>query len=288
MSFNMPKIVAIQTNSSDNIVRNLTLVEYDIGHAREQGGELIVLPECFALMQRSREQLLQCAEDDGHGQIQDFLSATAKRHDVWIIGGSLPLKSDHPNKVTNTALAYDNNGNRVARYDKIFLFDVTLSSKERYFESDYTKPGNSFTVIDSPLGKIGFSICYDLRFPELYHRLADLGAQILVVPAAFSDTTGRSHWLPLLKARAIENGCFVVAAAQTGIHQRRQGQEHGGYGMRKTWGHTVIINPWGEILAEMESDCGLIVADIDLSQLHDIRRQIPCRQHCRPNLFQNE
>ncbi len=287
MSFDIPRIVAIQTNSSDDIAGNLTVVENYIGQARQQGCELIVLPECFGFMQSNREQLLQCAEQDGRGRIQDFLAATAKRHNVWIIGGSLPLKSAHPNKVTNTTLTYDNNGNRVARYDKIFLFDVTLSSKERYCESDYTQPGDSFVVIDSPLGKIGFSICYDLRFPELYRKLADLGAQILVVPAAFSYTTGQRHWLPLLKARAIENGCFMIAAAQTGVHQRGHEQAHSGYGMRETWGHTVIIDPWGEVLAEMESECGIVGAEIDLSKLHDTRKQLPCRQHYRPDLFQN-
>lgn len=288
----MPRIVAIQTNSSDDIDHNLAIVANYIIQARQQGCELIVLPECFGFMQNSRQQLLQCAEEDGRGKIQDFLSATAKRHNVWIIGGSVPLKSDQPNKVTNTLLAYDNNGNRVARYDKIFLFDVTLSSEERYCESDYTKPGSSFEVMDSPLGKIGLSICYDLRFPELYRTLAQRGAQILVVPAAFSYTTGRSHWLPLLKARAIENGCFVVAAAQTGTHRREHGHSNKdnnerGYGMRKTWGHTVIIDPWGEVLAEMKSDCGIVGAEINLSKLHDTRRQLPCRQHLRPDLFQN-
>ena len=284
----MPRIVAIQTNSSDDIDDNLAVVENYIDQARQQGCELIVLPECFGFMQNSRQQLLQCAERLGQGKIQDFLSATAKQHNVWIIGGSLPLKSEQPSKVTNTLLAYDNNGKRIARYDKIFLFDVTLSSEERYCESDYTKPGDSVEVVDSPLGKIGLTICYDLRFPELYRRLARLGAQIFVVPAAFSYTTGQSHWLPLLKARAIENGCFVVAAAQTGTHRRRHGHDNErGYGMRKTWGHTVVIDPWGEVLTEMKSDCGIVGAEIDLNKLYDTRQQLPCQQHQRADLFPN-
>ena len=271
----MPKIAAIQTNASDDIEQNLVDVRAQIDRAKEQGAELIVLPECFGLMQSSRQQLLQCAEQDGQGKIQDFLSAIAKRRNVWIIGGSVPLKSSHPTKVTNTLLAYDNNGNRVARYDKIFLFDVTLSGGECYCESDYTEPGNSFEVMDSPLGKIGLSICYDLRFPEMYRKLTQLGARILVVPAAFSQTTGQSHWLPLLTARAIENGCFVVAAAQTGVHNRA----------RKTWGHTVIIDPWGKVMSALQSECGVAIADIDLDLLQRIREQLPSLKHCRPDLF---
>ena len=271
----MSKIAAIQTNASDDIEQNLADVREQIDLAKEQGAELIVLPECFGFMQSSRQQLLQCAEEDGQGKIQDFLSASSNSRNVWIIGGSVPLKSNNPNKVTNTLLACDNNGNRVARYDKIFLFDVTLSSGECYRESDYTKPGNSVKVMDSPLGKIGLSICYDLRFPEMYRKLTQLGARILVVPSAFSHTTGQSHWLPLLKARAIENGCFVVAPAQTGVHNRA----------RKTWGHTVIIDPWGKVLSELQSECGVVIANIDLDLLQRIREQLPSLKHCRTDLF---
>lgn len=275
----MSKIAAIQTNASDNIEQNLVAVREQIDSAKKQGAELIVLPECFGFIQSSRRQLLQCAEQDGQGVIQDFLSASASSQDVWIIGGSVPLKSNNPDKVTNTLLAYDNNGKRVARYDKIFLFDVTLSGGESYCESDYTEAGNLFEVMDSPLGQIGLSICYDLRFPEMYRRLTHLGAQILVVPAAFSHTTGQSHWLPLLKARAIENGCFVVAAAQTGVHN------HGCKNARKTWGHTVIIDPWGEVLNLLQSECGIVMANIDLDLLGRVREQIPSLKHCRADLF---
>ena len=271
----MPRITAVQTNSSDNIDQNLVVAETNIVQASKQGSVLIVLPECFAFMQNSRSQLLQCAEVDGHGKIQDFLSTTAKANNVWIIGGSVPLESGTSDKVTNSLLVYDNDGGRVARYDKIFLFDVSLSSGERYCESDYTLSGNSVEVIDSPVGKIGLSICYDLRFPELYRRLTHMGAQILVVPSAFSHTTGQSHWLPLLRARAIENACYVIAPAQTGMHSNG----------RKTWGHTVIIDPWGKVLAEMKSDPGFVSADIDLNKLMNIREQLPSLLHCRPELF---
>ncbi len=271
----MPRVAAIQTNSSDDIDNNLAVVEDYIMQAREQGSELVVLPECFAFMQSSRKQLLQNAEVDGQGKIQDFLSATADTQNVWIIGGSLPLKSVVPGKITNSLLVFDNNGDRVARYDKVFLFDVSFSNGERYCESDYTHSGSTFEVIESPVGKIGLSICYDLRFPEMYRRLTHMGAQILVVPSAFSATTGQGHWLTLLRARAIENACFVIAPAQTGIHSNG----------RKTWGHTVIIDPWGKVQAEIESDCGFVGADIDLNKLVSIREQLPALQHCRPELF---
>lgn len=275
----MSKIAAIQTNASDDIEQNLANAQQQIAFAKKQGAELIVLPECFGLMQSSRQQLLQCAEVDGAGTIQDFLSALSNSQNVWLIGGSVALKSNNPNKVTNTLLAYDNNGNRVARYDKIFLFDVTLSSDESYCESDYTEPGNSLQVMDSPLGKIGLSICYDLRFPEMYRKLTQRGAEILVVPAAFSHSTGQSHWLPLLQARAIENGCFVVAPAQTGLHNSARKTA------RKTWGHTVIIDPWGKVLDELQSECGVVIAEIDLDRLQRIREQLPSLKHCRPDLF---
>jgi nitrilase len=271
----VPRITAVQTNSSDNIDHNLVVAETHIVQASKQGSELIVLPECFALMQKSRSQLLQCAEMDGSGKIQEFLSATAKANKVWIIGGSVPMQSGAADKVTNSLLVYDEEGSRVARYDKIFLFDVALASGERYCESDYTIPGSSIAVIDSPVGKIGLSICYDVRFPELYRTLTHMGAQLLIVPSAFSCTTGQDHWLPLLRARAIENACYVVAPAQTGIHSNG----------RKTWGHTVIIDPWGKVLAEMKSEPGIVSADIDLNKLVGIREQLPSLLHCRPELF---
>jgi predicted amidohydrolase len=271
----MPKIAAIQTSASDQIDKNLVLIRQQIEQAKSQGAELVVLPECFAFMQSSRAQLFESAEVDGSGKIQAFLSVTAKTLDIWIIGGSLPLQTLTAGKVSNTLLAYDNQGKRVARYDKIFLFDVSLSSGERYRESDYTEPGGSLEIMDSPVGKIGLSICYDLRFPEIYRKLTHMGAQLLVVPSAFSHTTGQYHWLPLLQARAIENLCYVIAPAQTGIHTSG----------RKTWGHTVIIDPWGKVLAELQTECGIVVVDVDLELLRRSREQLPSLKHCRPDLF---
>ncbi len=269
----MSAVIAIQTNSGDDINRNLTALTKHIARACYPDGRqsddaaipVVVLPECFGLMPSGVTRLLQCAETDGEGKIQDFLSRTARENNVWILGGSVPLRSIDPEKITNSLLVYDNHGERVARYDKIFLFDVSLPGGERYCESDYTLPGNRLEVVDTPAGRIGLSICYDLRFPELYRRLVQEGAEILVVPSAFAYTTGKDHWMPLLKARAIENSCYVVAPAQYGQHNKK----------RKTWGHTVIIDPWGNTAAELKTGWGSVRGRIDPEQLRLVRQQLP-------------
>ena len=277
----MSSIVAIQTNSSDDVDGNLTRIDALIDQAINQSSEdasqakVIVLPECFGFIQSGIDQLLRIAEVDGQGEIQEYLSDTAKKNNIWVIGGSVPLQSDVAGKVSNSLLVYDHHGKRVARYDKVFLFDVELASGERYCESDYTIAGNQLSVIDTPLGKIGLSICYDLRFPELYRQLVERGAQILVVPSAFAYTTGKDHWLPLLTARAIENACYVVAPAQYGLHNNK----------RKTWGHTVIIDPWGNVTSALETGWGMVESEIDLSKLSRIREQLPSLRHRRPDLF---
>ena len=279
----MGAVIAIQTNSGDDIDRNLAALTEHIARAcqpdnerrDETGSQVVVLPECFGLMPSSVAQLLQCAETDGEGKIQEFLSRTAKQHNVWILGGSVPMRSSDPGKITNSLLVYDNHGERVARYDKIFLFDVSLSGSERYCESDYTLPGDRVEVVDTPVGRIGLSVCYDLRFPELYRRLVRMGAEILVAPSAFAHTTGKDHWMPLLRARAIENSCYVVAPAQYGQHNKK----------RKTWGHTVIIDPWGNTAAELETGWGSVSSRIDPEQLRLVRQQLPSLQHCRFDLF---
>ncbi len=279
----MGAVIAIQTNSGDDIDRNLAALTEHIARAcppdnerrDETGSQVVVLPECFGLMPSSVAQLLQCAETDGEGKIQEFLSRTAKQHNVWILGGSVPMCSSDPGKITNSLLVYDNHGERVARYDKIFLFDVSLSGGERYCESDYTLPGDRVEVVDTPVGRIGLSVCYDLRFPELYRRLVRMGAEILVAPSAFAHTTGKDHWMPLLRARAIENSCYVVAPAQYGQHNKK----------RKTWGHTVIIDPWGNTAAELETGWGSVSSRIDPEQLRLVRQQLPSLQHCRFDLF---
>ncbi len=279
----MGAIIAIQTNSGDDIDRNLAALTEHIARAcqpgrerlDETGSQVVVLPECFGLMPSSVAQLLQCAEPDGEGKIQEFLSRIAKQYDIWILGGSVPMRSSDPGKIANSLLVYDNHGQRVARYDKIFLFDVSLANGERYCESDYTLPGDRLEVVDTPAGRIGLSICYDLRFPELYRQLVRRGAEILVVPSAFAHTTGKDHWMPLLRARAIENSCYVVAPAQYGQHNKK----------RKTWGHTVIIDPWGNTAAELETGWGSVYSRIDPEQLRLVRQQLPSRANCRFDLF---
>jgi len=278
----MVSIAAIQASSSDDIDSNLSQIEALIETAVGNGGQddqsvckMIVLPECFGFMQSSITQLLSVSESEGDGKIQGFLSQISRKYNIWIIGGSIPLKSTDKNRVTNTQLVYDDQGNQVARYDKIFLFDVSLDNGESYRESDYTMAGNKQRVIDSPAGKVGLSICYDLRFPELYRQLTDQGAEVLVVPSAFAFTTGRDHWLPLLQARAIENFCYLVAPAQFGVHNNK----------RKTWGHTVIIDPWGKVINQIDTGWGCICAEIDLWYLRNARKQLPSLDHRRKDLF---
>ena len=276
----MSRIAAIQTSSSDNVAENLARIEPFIEQSAEDGAKLVILPECCAFMQSSVTQLLNTAEErnpqnSAQGEIQAAFSKFAEKYQVGIIVGSLPVKSSNREKVTNTLMVFDDLGNRIACYDKIFLFDVELPTGEVYRESSYTEAGVEIEVDATPAGKIGLSICYDLRFPELYRELVSLGAQILIVPSAFSATTGKDHWLPLLKARAIENCCYVVAPAQFGLHN----------GKRKTWGHTVIIDPWGKILTELESGWGIVSADIDLKMLESVRAQLPSLKHIRNDLF---
>ncbi len=271
----MSCVAAIQTQSSDNIAENLARVETWIEHAASENSSLVVLPECFGFMQSSLAQLLSVAEQPGNGLIQNTVSALARRCQCWIIAGSIPMISDTPGKVTNTLVVYNDDGVEVARYDKIFLFDVSLPNGEHYHESEYTKAGDVASVVDTPIGKVGLSICYDLRFPEMYRKLVSLGAEVLVVASAFSATTGKAHWLPLLRARAIENSCYVVAPAQFGRHNQK----------RTTWGHTVIIDPWGAVLTELDTGWGVASAKIDLAKLEAYRARLPSLQHIRSDLF---
>lgn len=271
----MARIAAVQTQSSDDIAENLKHLEPWVKDAVSRNADLIVLPECVGFMQRSVDQLLAVAERPGDGLIQNAIADLARKNRVWIIAGSLPLISDMEGKVTNSLIAFDQSGEQISRYDKIFLFDVSLGNGEQYQESDYTQAGCNIKVIDTPVGKIGLSICYDLRFPEMYRKLVSFGAEVLVVPSAFSATTGEFHWLPLLRARAIENSCYVVAPAQFGTHNQK----------RKTWGHTVIIDPWGKVMSELETGWGIISADIDLGELNAIRNRLPSLQHVRRDLF---
>jgi len=266
----MKRVAAIQMASGPNIEANLIEAGRSIRAVTEAGAKLIVLPENFALMGLSETDNLKFAEEDGVGKIQDFLSEQAKKHNAWIVGGTTPIISDEAGKVNAACLVFNDKGERVARYDKIHLFDVEImDSGESYTESMTMKPGKEAVVVDSPFGKLGLAICYDLRFPELFRTLLDKGAEIFVVPSAFTAITGRAHWETIVRARAIENLSFVIAAAQGGYHVSG----------RETYGDSMIVDPWGTVLDRLPSGSGFVVADIDKERLNNIRRNFPAIEH---------
>ena len=263
------KIAALQLCASDDPVANLALTLSMVRQAAEAGAQFIATPEvtnCISSSRRRQNEVLALQEDD------DTLAAmcdAAARFGVWISVGSLALKLPDDDRFTNRSFMIDPSGQIVAQYDKIHMFDVTLSETEQYRESDGYRAGDHAVIADTEFGKIGMTICYDIRFPHLYRGLAKSGASILLIPAAFAQPTGRAHWEVLLRARAIETGCFVIAAAQTGEHQTSQGRP------RKTYGHSMIISPWGEILADAGEDQGIIYADLDLSLVESTRARVP-------------
>lgn len=264
------KIAAIQLCASDDIASNLATAAKLIEIAAQNGAILVVLPESFAHMSLTETGKLAAKEPLGEGPLQHFLHTMAKTHKVWIIGGTIPIASHDPQKIYAACLVFDPDGRPVGRYDKIHLFDATLSAQESYRESDTTLAGQRPHLVDSVAGKLGLSVCYDLRFPELYRHLSAEGAEIMVVPAAFTETTGRAHWEMLLRSRAIENFCYVIGANQGGQHTNG----------RRTYGHSMIIDPWGTILAELpHQEPGVVYASIDHTFLHQTRSTINALQH---------
>lgn len=271
MKFNA---AVVQMNSSNDVDFNLAQAENFIADAAEKNAKLIVLPENFAFIGKTDTDKLTIAEDFGQGKIQTFLAAQAKKHKIYLVGGSIALRAENDKKVYNASLIFNDHGDCIARYNKIHLFDVTVSSiKETYQESSTIAPGKDFIVFDSPFGKIGLAICYDIRFPELFRALSLHGAEIIAIPTAFTQKTGEAHWEVLTRARAIENFCYVLGSCQTGIHGNN----------RKTFGHSLIIGPWGEILAILPEKNGAIVSEIDLELLHQIRKDFPVHQHRKIN-----
>lgn len=264
---------AIQMQSSDKVADNLEQAGRLIRQAAADGAELVVLPENFAFMGRGEKDKLAVAEHYGSGPMQDFLAAIAAELGIWLIAGSLPLRSESESeRVYPACLVYDAAGVCVQRYDKIHLFDVYVKSTgEHYRESAGFIPGEEPRVVDTPLGRVGLSICYDLRFPELYRKLVEMGAEILTVPSAFTEGTGRVHWEALLKARAIENLCHVIAPNQGGRHANG----------RDTHGHSMLLDPWGEKLASLEYGPGVTLARIDRDNLLQTRENFPCLSHRR-------
>lgn len=251
---------------------NLFEAERLIKELAEDGARLIVLPEHFAFMGRIDQELLAIRESDGDGPLQRFLSRVSKQLGVWLVGGTIPLTAYNPDKIRAACLVYDDQGQRVARYDKIHLFDVELPGvDERYCESAIIEAGDTVAVIDSPFGRIGLAVCYDLRFPEMFRQMLDSGVEILAIPSAFTAVTGKAHWEPLVRARAIENLAYVVAAAQGGFH----------ISGRETHGHSMVVDPWGAILAQVPRGTGCVRSVIDREFQDSVRRSFPTITHRR-------
>jgi nitrilase len=270
MSDTEKKIAAIQMASGPNVGANLLETERLVTEAVEAGAGLVVLPENFAFMGKEEEDKIPLREKDGEGPLQEFLANLAKRLGVWIVGGTVPLEASNPDKVRAACMVYNDQGERVARYDKIHLFDVHLvETDERYEESGTIEPGDKMVVVDTPFGRLGLAVCYDLRFPEMFRRLLDEGAEVLVLPAAFTAQTGKAHWEVLVRARAIENLSYIVAAAQGGFHVNG----------RETHGHSMIVDPWGAILAELPTGAGSVVAPLDPERQATTRRSFPSLEH---------
>jgi nitrilase len=276
MSKKRTKVAAIQLASGSNVSANLLETERLCELAARDGARLIVLPENFAFMGRSCSDANALREHPGDGPLQGFLAQLATRLGVWIVGGTIPLEGEHAARWRAACTVYDDRGRQVARYDKQHLFDVNLvESDEQFVESEAIEPGDQVVVVDTPIGRLGLSVCYDLRFPELYRAMVDRGVEVIALPAAFTAITGRAHWETLVRARAIENLCYVIAAAQGGFH----------IASRETFGHSMIVDPWGTRLAQRERGNGSVVAEIDPDFQRTTRRNFPCldhrRLHCR-------
>lgn len=267
----MMQVAVVQMVSSANSEENLATLNKLLAQASALGVKLLVLPENFAFMGLHEKDKLIGAEAFGSGKIQQTISKLANQYAMWVIAGTQFIASPTPSqkRVRASSLVYDDQGKCVARYDKIHLFDVRVSQHEAHRESQTIEPGNQLEVVDTPFGKIGLSVCYDLRFPELYRQLVKKGAEIIVIPSAFTFITGMAHWEVLIRARAIENLCYVLAPNQGGTHDNG----------RKTYGHSMIVDPWGKILNELEYGAGVVDAEIDLKYLHQLREQFPCNEH---------
>ncbi len=264
------RVAAIQMTSTHEIETNLEEAGRHLAEAARLGAVLAALPENFAFMGRDSGDKRAVAEPDGAGTIQNFLADTARRLNIWIVGGTVPLRHEANGRVAAACLVYKSDGQRVARYDKIHLFDVDVpGSLESHRESVHTVPGRESRVVDTPVGKLGLAVCYDMRFPELFRVMSRQGAVAFVVPAAFTVPTGRAHWESLLRARAIENLCGLVAPAQWGVHPNG----------RETFGDSMIIDHWGKVLARLPDGTGCVVADLDPAARIDARARFPALEH---------
>lgn len=268
------KIAAVQMVSTPDVGRNLDAAGRLLREARAQGAELAVLPEYFCFMGRRDTDKLAIAEPDGAGPIQDFLAREAKALSLWIVGGTLPIAdtaaAGQAQRARNANCVHAPDGTRAARYDKVHLFNYD-NGRERYDEAATLAPGSAPLAVQCGPLRVGLSVCYDLRFPELYRALMAPPLDLISVPAAFTYTTGQAHWELLLRARAVENQCYVVAAAQGGTH------ENG----RRTWGQSMVVDPWGDIVAQQAEGEGVVVAEVDAGRIAEVRAQLPAVRHRR-------
>ena len=262
----MGKVAAVQMTTSHVVADNLAAAGELLREAKDLGCDIACLPENFSFIGLRDADKLQVAEPDREGPVQSFLSDTARKLKMWILGGTIVIRGNSDIRVANSSLLIDAEGKRVARYDKIHLFDVTIPGRdEQYRESTHVVPGRESVIADTPVGRLGLSVCYDMRFPELYRDLVSRGAEWLAMPAAFTVPTGRAHWETLLRARAIENLCYVVAPAQTGTHTSG----------RETYGDSLIVDYWGQVLSRLAKGTGVITAEIDLAQEAETRARFP-------------
>jgi len=260
------RIAAIQMASGPNVEGNLHEAGRLVAMAAQQGAKLVALPEYFAIMGMRDRDKVAVREAGGAGPIQQFLSDTAKKHKIWLVGGSVPLVASVPGKVRNSCLLYDDNGKLVARYDKIHLFGLDLGN-EHFHEETTIEAGSEVVIVDSPFGRLGLSVCYDLRFPELYRAMK--GVDIILVPSAFTETTGKVHWETLIRARAIENLAYVLAPAQGGYHLSG----------RETHGNSMIVDPWGVILDRLPRGSGVVIAGVNPLYQASLRKSLPALTH---------
>ena len=264
------RAACIQVNAGNDLHANIETASKFVRQAKAAGADLILMPENVAMMEWGREKLLaKSAPAENHPAIAAFKSL-ARETATWLHGGTLHIRLDD-GRLANRTYMFDPSGKQVAQYDKIHMFDVDLGNGEVYRESATFKPGQAAQIVDLPWGKLGLSICYDVRFPQLYRALGKAGADFITVPSAFTRTTGKAHWHILLRARAIETGCYVLAPAQCGEHA----------GGRQTYGHALIVSPWGEVLADAGEEPGYVMAEIDLDQIKDARRKMPALTHDR-------
>ena len=260
------RVAAIQTLAGGDVAENLAKAAMRVGEAAAQGAQLILLPEYFGILGAKATDKLAAKEVEGVGPQQEFLARMAREHGAIVVGGSVPMASADPGRVRSACLVYGPDGARIARYDKIHLFRFAKGTED-YDETRTIAPGDEVVSFDAPCGKVGLSICYDVRFPELYRALGD--CTLLLVPAAFTATTGAAHWELLLRTRAVENQCYVLAAAQGGLHPNG----------RRTWGHSMLIDPWGTIVASLDDGLGVVVGDVEPSCIAEVRQQLPALTH---------